>query len=179
MLMYDVTSYTVPLTAVQQLLLELCFATSAMVYVPGGVAFGVFAGVGAGVFPGVTEGAVDGVGATVSEGDTNTEGVTVCSTVMLGADVFTSANAPHPNKRHPATTSTPVARRRRTGDVPAFVPYPSLSTFTDVRYLNDIVVLPVSNRFRDRLIPDLRAALARAHNFNVRDERAVPTLDWI
>ncbi len=63
-------------------------------------------------------------------------------------------------------------------DMSAFVPYPSLSTFTDIRYLNDIVVLPVSNRFRDRLIPDLRAALARAHNFNVRDERAVEILDW-
>jgi putative ABC transport system permease protein len=48
----------------------------------------------------------------------------------------------------------------------------------DIRYLNNIVVLPVSNRFRDRLIPDLRAALARAHNFNVRDERAVEILDW-
>jgi putative ABC transport system permease protein len=73
---------------------------------------------------------------------------------------------------------TQITNYNTPDDLTAFVPYTSLSTLMDIRYLNNIVVLPVSNRFRDRLIPDLRAALARAHNFNVRDERAVDILDW-
>ena len=73
---------------------------------------------------------------------------------------------------------TQITNYNMPDDMTAFVPYTSLSTLMDIRYLNNIVVLPVSNRFRDRLIPDLRAALARAHNFNVRDERAVEILDW-
>jgi putative ABC transport system permease protein len=63
-------------------------------------------------------------------------------------------------------------------DLTAFVPFTTLSTLLDTRYLDDIVVLPVSNRFRDRIVSDLRAALARAHNFHVKDERAVVILDW-
>jgi putative ABC transport system permease protein len=73
---------------------------------------------------------------------------------------------------------TQITNYNTPDDLTAFVPYTSLSTLMDIRYLNNIVVLPVSNRFRNRLIPDLRAALARAHNFNVRDERAVEILDW-
>ena len=73
---------------------------------------------------------------------------------------------------------TQITNYNMPDDMTAFIPYTSLSTLMDIRYLNNIVVLPVSNRFRDRLIPDLRAALARAHNFNVRDERAVEILDW-
>jgi putative ABC transport system permease protein len=73
---------------------------------------------------------------------------------------------------------TQITNYNAPDDMTAFVPYTSLSTLMDIRYLNNIVVLPVSNRFRDRLIPDLRAALARAHNFSVRDERAVEILDW-
>jgi putative ABC transport system permease protein len=39
-------------------------------------------------------------------------------------------------------------------------------------------VLPVNNQFRDRIVADLRTALAREHNFNSRDERALTILDW-
>jgi putative ABC transport system permease protein len=63
-------------------------------------------------------------------------------------------------------------------DLTAFVPFTTLSTLMDTRYLNDIVVLPVNNQFRDRIVSDLRAALARTHNFHVKDERAVEILDW-
>ncbi len=48
----------------------------------------------------------------------------------------------------------------------------------DARYLNNIVLVPVHNCFRDRVVEDVRAALARAHHFGVRDERAVTILDW-
>jgi putative ABC transport system permease protein len=63
-------------------------------------------------------------------------------------------------------------------DRSAFVPYTTLATMMNVRYLDDIVVLPVQNRFRQRIVEDLRAALARAHHFGTRDERAVTILDW-
>jgi len=53
-----------------------------------------------------------------------------------------------------------------------------MATMVNTRYLNNIVVLPVNNQFRDRIITDLRAALAREHNFNARDERALTILDW-
>lgn len=63
-------------------------------------------------------------------------------------------------------------------DRSAFVPYSTLATLMDVRYLNDIVVLPVQNLFRPRVIEELRAALGRAHHFSARDDRAVVILDW-
>jgi putative ABC transport system permease protein len=63
-------------------------------------------------------------------------------------------------------------------DMTAFVPLTTLSGYTDVRYLSDVVMTPVSNQFRDRIVADVRAALARAHNFSVKDERAVEIIDW-
>jgi len=63
-------------------------------------------------------------------------------------------------------------------DASVFVPYATLSTLTDTRYLDDIVVRPVSNRFRSRILTDIRATLARLHHFSVRDERAVVINDW-
>jgi len=35
-------------------------------------------------------------------------------------------------------------------DITAFIPFTTLSGLTDTRYLNDIVLLPASNQFRDR-----------------------------
>ncbi len=63
-------------------------------------------------------------------------------------------------------------------DNTAFVPYSTLAGLVDARYLNNIVLVPVHNCFRDRVVEDVRAALARAHHFGVRDERAVTILDW-
>jgi putative ABC transport system permease protein len=63
-------------------------------------------------------------------------------------------------------------------DMTAFVPLTTLSTMVDARYLNNIVVMPASNQFRDRFIEALRSSLARAHRFSPRDERAVTIMDW-
>jgi len=63
-------------------------------------------------------------------------------------------------------------------DRSAFVPYSTFATMAYSRYPNNIVVLPVQNHFRHRIIEELRATLARAHHFGVRDERAVVILDW-
>ncbi|MHC1763545.1 MAG: ABC transporter permease [Verrucomicrobiia bacterium] len=63
-------------------------------------------------------------------------------------------------------------------DVTAFVPFSTLAAMADARYLNNIVLLPASNHFRDRIVADVRAALARVHHFNVNDTRAVEIIDW-
>ncbi len=63
-------------------------------------------------------------------------------------------------------------------DVTAFVPFSTLAAMADARYLNNIVLLPTSNHFRDRIVADVRAALARVHHFNVNDTRAVEIIDW-
>jgi putative ABC transport system permease protein len=73
---------------------------------------------------------------------------------------------------------TQISNYEMPDDMTVFVPYNTLATMVNSRYLNDIVVMPSNGPFRDRIVKDLRAAMARAHNFNVRDERAVTILDW-
>jgi putative ABC transport system permease protein len=63
-------------------------------------------------------------------------------------------------------------------DMTAFIPFTTLSAMIDTHFLQDIVLLPASNQFRDRIEADVRAALARAHNFNVNDTRAVTIIEW-
>ncbi len=63
-------------------------------------------------------------------------------------------------------------------DITAFIPFSTLSGMVDTHYLDDIVLLPASNLFRDRIVTDIRTALAREHNFNVKDERAVEIIEW-
>jgi putative ABC transport system permease protein len=63
-------------------------------------------------------------------------------------------------------------------DMTVFVPYSTLSGMVDTRYLNNIVMLPVNNSFRSRVVDDVRTALARAHNFNTKDTRAVTIMEW-
>jgi putative ABC transport system permease protein len=63
-------------------------------------------------------------------------------------------------------------------DMTAFVPFTTLSGMEDTRYLDNIVLLPASNHFRDLIVADVRTALARSHNFNVHDTRAVTILEW-
>ena len=73
---------------------------------------------------------------------------------------------------------TQISNYAMPDDMTAYVPLTTLSGMTDVRYLSDIVLLPASNHFRDRIVADVRAALARAHNFNLKDERAVEIIEW-
>ncbi len=73
---------------------------------------------------------------------------------------------------------TQITNYEAPDDMTAFIPLTALSSFVDVRYLNAIVLLPASNNFRDRIVTDVRAALARAHNFNTKDERAVTIIEW-
>jgi putative ABC transport system permease protein len=63
-------------------------------------------------------------------------------------------------------------------DMTAFIPFSTLSGLADIRYLDNIVLRPASNQFRDRITADIRTALARAHGFNVQDKRAVEIIEW-
>ncbi len=73
---------------------------------------------------------------------------------------------------------TQISNYSAPDDLTTFLPLTTLSGLTDVRYLSDIVLLPASNHFRDRIVADVRAALARAHNFNAKDEQAVMIIEW-
>ncbi|HWP59625.1 MAG TPA: ABC transporter permease [Candidatus Acidoferrales bacterium] len=63
-------------------------------------------------------------------------------------------------------------------DMRVLVPLTTLSELVDTRYLSNIVIVPVNGVPRKRVIGEIRAALARVHNFNPRDERAVWIVDW-
>lgn len=63
-------------------------------------------------------------------------------------------------------------------DMRVLVPLTTLSDLLDTRYLSNIVIVPVNGVPRNRLIGEIRAALARIHNFDPRDERAVRIIDW-
>jgi len=73
---------------------------------------------------------------------------------------------------------TQITNYENPDDESVFVPYPVLASQVEGRYLNNIVLLPAQNHFRNRIIADVRAALAREHHFSTRDERAVTILDW-
>jgi putative ABC transport system permease protein len=73
---------------------------------------------------------------------------------------------------------TQITNYEAPDDLTAFVPFSTLSGLADIRYLDNIVLLPASNQFRDRIAADVRAALARAHGFNQTDERAVQIIEW-
>jgi putative ABC transport system permease protein len=73
---------------------------------------------------------------------------------------------------------TQISNYASPDDMTVFVPFTTLSGITDARYLEDIVLLPASNLFRDRIVADVRSALARSHNFNVNDTRAVEIIEW-
>jgi putative ABC transport system permease protein len=73
---------------------------------------------------------------------------------------------------------TQITNYNAPDDVTALIPYTTMATMTNARYLNNIVLLPVNNQFRTRFIAEIRTSLAREHRFNARDERAVNIMDW-
>ncbi len=73
---------------------------------------------------------------------------------------------------------TQISNYSSPDDMSAFIPFSTLSGLTDTRYLDDIVLRPASNQFRDRFAADIRASLARAHSFNVQDTRAVEIIEF-
>lgn len=73
---------------------------------------------------------------------------------------------------------TQISNYSTPDDESVFVPFPTLVAQVDARYLDDIVILPAQNGFRNRIVDEVRAALGREHRFSPRDERAVMIMDW-
>jgi putative ABC transport system permease protein len=73
---------------------------------------------------------------------------------------------------------TQISNYSAPDDESAFVPYSTLASQVDARYLDNLVILPAQNGFRNRIVEEVRAALGREHRFSPRDERAVMIMDW-
>ncbi len=54
-----------------------------------------------------------------------------------------------------------------------FIPLSTASLLHDIKYPDDIVWMPANPMFREKAVKDVRALLARVHNFSPTDERAV------
>jgi putative ABC transport system permease protein len=54
-----------------------------------------------------------------------------------------------------------------------FLPYETMSVFTDIRYPSLLVWSPVSGQVRDKTVKAVRTTLATQHSFSPNDERAV------
>jgi putative ABC transport system permease protein len=57
----------------------------------------------------------------------------------------------------------------------AFIPYETLSLFMDIKYPDIIVWMPANPVFRNKTVQQVRAVLARIHNFSPNDDRAART----
>jgi len=57
-----------------------------------------------------------------------------------------------------------------------FIPYGTMSLLHDTKYPNDIVWSPANPVFRTTALKQVRATLARLHNFSPTDERAVEVI---
>ncbi len=57
-----------------------------------------------------------------------------------------------------------------------FIPYDTMSLLRDVKYPEDIVWTPANPMFREQAVKQVRATLARIHNFSPTDDRAVEVL---
>jgi putative ABC transport system permease protein len=57
-----------------------------------------------------------------------------------------------------------------------FIPYNTMSLLHDVKYPEDIVWSPANPMFRVEAVKQVRATLARIHNFSPTDERAVEVI---
>ena len=70
-------------------------------------------------------------------------------------------------------TKTQVANYNQPDNECVFIPLSTAATLTDIKHPSNIVFMPANPRFRKQAIADVRAILARAHNFSPTDERAL------
>jgi putative ABC transport system permease protein len=70
-------------------------------------------------------------------------------------------------------TKTQISNYNTPDNECVFIPLSTASLFKDVKYPDDIVWMPVNPLFRKEAIKDVRAVLARVHNFPANDERAL------
>ncbi len=74
-------------------------------------------------------------------------------------------------------TKSQISNYNRPDNECLFIPpYSTASLFHDLKKPDDIVWTPVNPRFREQAVKEIRATLARLHNFSSNDERAVQIL---
>jgi putative ABC transport system permease protein len=73
-------------------------------------------------------------------------------------------------------TKTQISNYNTPDNECVFIPYETSGLLRDVRYPNFIVWMPANPVFRDDTVRQVRASLARLHNFSPVDERAVRIL---
>jgi len=73
-------------------------------------------------------------------------------------------------------TKTQISNYNTPDNECVFIPYDTMALLRDIRYPNDIVWTPTNPIFRADAVRQVRATLARAHNFSSADERAVQIL---
>jgi putative ABC transport system permease protein len=70
-------------------------------------------------------------------------------------------------------TKTQISNYNTPDNECVFIPYSTASLLRDIKYPDDIVWMPANPVFRKEAIKEVRAALARVHNFSPEDERAL------
>jgi putative ABC transport system permease protein len=70
-------------------------------------------------------------------------------------------------------SKTQIANYNTPDNECAFIPYETLSLFMDVKYPDMLVWMPANPVFREKALQQVRAVLARIHNFSPNDDRAV------
>jgi putative ABC transport system permease protein len=73
-------------------------------------------------------------------------------------------------------TKTQISNYNTPDNECVFIPYETSGLLRDIKYPNYIVWMPANPVFRDETVLQVRAALARLHNFSPADERAVRIL---
>ncbi len=70
-------------------------------------------------------------------------------------------------------TKTQISNYNRPDNECVFIPLSTAAALKDIKYPTNLVWMPANPLFRQRAIKDVRAVLARAHNFSPGDERAL------
>lgn len=70
-------------------------------------------------------------------------------------------------------TKTQISNYNTPDNECVFIPLSTGSLLQDIKYPQDIVWMPANPVFRKQAVKDVRAALARTHNFSPNDERAL------
>jgi len=70
-------------------------------------------------------------------------------------------------------TKTQISNYNTPDNECIFIPLTTASLLKDIKYPEDIVWMPANPIFRKQAIKDVRATLARVHNFSPNDERAL------
>ncbi len=70
-------------------------------------------------------------------------------------------------------TKTQISNYNTPDNECVFIPLSTASLLKDIKYPTNIVWMPANPRFRQQAVKDVRAVLARAHNFSPSDERAL------